>query len=77
MIANDQELDTTLERIRRFHAQVFYLRKVETNPANYNRSSSGFRAEIDGMQLDVREYLLLCPAEMVAIANVVIGAGER
>jgi hypothetical protein len=66
MIANDQELDTTLERIRRFQAQVSHLRKVETNPTNYHLSSSGFLAEIDRMQLDVREYLSLHPAEMVA-----------
>ena len=65
MIANDQELDTTLERIRRFQAQVSHLRKVESNPANYHLSASGFLAEIDRMQLDVREYLALHPAEMV------------
>lgn len=34
MITNDQELETTLERIRRFQAQVAHLRKVETNPTN-------------------------------------------
>jgi hypothetical protein len=66
MIANDQELDTTLERIARFQQQVAYLRRVETNPANYHGAASGFLAELDRMQLEVREYLSRHPAEMTA-----------
>ncbi len=65
MIRNDQELETMLERIRHFQAQLAHLRKVETNPANYRLSASGFLAEIDRMQLEVREYLSL-PAGEVA-----------
>jgi hypothetical protein len=42
MIANDQELNTSVERI-------------------HHLSASGFRAEIDRMQLEVREYLSLHP----------------
>ena len=68
MIANDQELSVTLERIARFQAQVAYLRKMETNPANYHAAVSGFLAEIDRMQLEVREYLSLHPAELTATA---------
>lgn len=68
MIANDQELKVTLERIAHFQAQVAYLRKVETNLANYHAAVSGFLAEIDRMQLEVREYLSLHPAEIAAIA---------
>lgn len=64
MITNDQELEATQERIRRFHAQVTHLRTVETNPMNYRLSASGFLAEIDRMQLEVREYLSLLPAEL-------------
>jgi len=64
MIANDHELKVTLERIARFQDQVAHLRKVETNPANYRAAVSGFIAEIDRMQLEVREYLSLHPAEM-------------
>ena len=64
MIANDQELKVTLERIAHFQAQVTHLRKTETNPANYHAAVSGFLAEIDRMQLDVREYLSLHPAEV-------------
>jgi hypothetical protein len=66
MIANDDELEATYERIRRFQAQVAHLRKVETNPVNYRLSVSGFLAEIDRMQLEAREYLSLLPAEVTA-----------
>ena len=68
MIANDQELKVTLERIARFQAQVSHLRKTESNPANYHAAVSGFLAEIDRMQLEVREYLSLHPTERAATA---------
>ena len=68
MIANDQELKVTLERIARFQGQVSHLREKESNPANYHASVSGFIAEIDRMQLDVREYLSLHPTELAATA---------
>jgi len=64
MIANDQELKVTLERIARFQAQVAHLRNTESNPANYHAAASGFLAEIDRMQLEVREYLSLHPQEV-------------
>ena len=51
MIANDHELQVTLERIARFQAQVAHLRQVEAHPANYHAAASGFLAEIDRMQL--------------------------
>ncbi len=66
MIANDQELQVTLERIARFQAQVAHLRKTETSPANYHAAASGFLAEIDRMQLEAREYLSFHPAELAA-----------
>ena len=68
MIKNDQELEATLERIRYFQAQVRHLRKMETNPTNYRLSASGFIAEIDRMQLEVREYLSLLPSQVEASA---------
>ena len=68
MIADDQELTASLERIRHLQNQVAYLRQVETNPANYHLSASGFLAEIDRMQLEVREYLSLHPGELKASA---------
>jgi hypothetical protein len=66
MITNDEQLNTTTERIRHFQAQLARLRKVETNPVNYRLAASGFLAEIDRMQLEVREYLSTHPAEMAA-----------
>ena len=66
MIANDQELNATLERIRHFQAQLAHLRHVETNPLNYRLAASGFLAEVDRMQLDVREYLAAHPPEIAA-----------
>jgi len=68
MIANDQELNASFERIRQLQNQVARLRQVETNPANYHLSASGFLAEIDRMQLEVREYLSLHPGELKASA---------
>jgi len=66
MISTDREMETAIERIRRFQAQVAQLRKTETNPVNYRLSASGFLAEIDRMQLEVREYLSLHPTEQLA-----------
>jgi len=68
MIANDQQLQTTLERIAWFQNQVTHLRKMETNPVNYRASVSGFLAEIDRMQLEVREYLSFLPSERTKAA---------
>lgn len=57
MISTDNELSVTLERIRHLQEQLALLRKTETNLINYRLSSGGFIAEIDRMQLEVREYL--------------------
>jgi hypothetical protein len=67
MIANDQELKVTLERIAQFQDQVAHLRNTETNPVNYRAAVSGYLAEIDRMQLEVREYLSLHPREVTAV----------
>lgn len=66
MIGNDQELRVTLDRIGKFQEQVAILRKSEAIPANHHASVSGFIAEIDRMQLEVREYLSLHPAELAS-----------
>ena len=66
MIADDQELKVTLDRIAKFQKQLAHLRAVETNANNYHASASGFLAEIDRMQLEVREYLSVHPTELVA-----------
>ncbi len=65
MIATDQELQSTFERIAWFQQQVAHLRQTETNPVNYQAAVSGFLAEMDRMQLEVREYLSLLPTEDV------------
>lgn len=57
MIRNDMELATTVERVRWIQNQLATLRKVETNLVNYRLSASGFLAELDRMQLQIREYL--------------------
>jgi hypothetical protein len=66
MIANDQELQVTFNRIRSFQEQVAALRRTEPDPENYRDSAGGFLAEIDRMQLEVREFLAQHPAEVVA-----------
>ena len=68
MIENDQELEATLERIRHFQNLIAHLRKTEANPTNYRLSSSGFLAEIDKMQLEVREYFSAAPSQMKSFA---------
>jgi hypothetical protein len=68
MIANDQQLKTTLDRITWFQNQAIHLRKTENNPVNYRAAVSGFLAEIDRMQLEVREFLSFLPKEKVGAA---------
>ena len=68
MIANDQELQTTLDRIAWFQKQVAHLRKTEANPVNYRAAVSGFLAEIDRMQLEVREFFSFLPDERAGAA---------
>lgn len=68
MMATDQELQATLKRIQHFHNQVAHLRQVETNPTNYHLAAAGFLAEIERMQLEVREYLSFHPTELAASA---------
>jgi hypothetical protein len=57
MIRSEQEFKVTLERIRRVQEQLAFLRKVETDPLAFRLSASGFIAELDRMQLEVREFL--------------------
>ena len=63
MIQNDQELEATKARLRYFQNQIEKLRQVETNPQNHRLSAGGYLAEIDRMNLEVREYLWLHPSE--------------
>ena len=68
MIADDKQLQTILDRITWFQQQVTHLRQTESNPANYRAAASGFLAEIDRMQLEVREYLSVHPADLAGVA---------
>jgi hypothetical protein len=61
----DQELQAILERNARFQAQVARLR-LEVHPANYHAAASGFLADIDRMQLEVRESWSTHPPELEA-----------
>jgi hypothetical protein len=63
MIKNEQEYKTALERISHFQRQVEHLRQVEKIPENYHLSASGFLAELDRMNLEVREYLWSHPSQ--------------
>ena len=64
MIKNDQELQAALERIKYFQEQVTKLRQVEDNPRNYRLSAGGYLAELDRMNLEVRDYLWTHPLEV-------------
>jgi hypothetical protein len=66
MINNEQEFTSTLERIARFQKQVVHLREVENNPENYRLSVGGFLAELDRMNLEIREYLWSHPNQKTA-----------
>ena len=66
MIANERELGVALDRIAKFQRQLTVLRQTESDPVNYHASASGFLAEIDRMQLEVREYLSFHPAELAS-----------
>ena len=63
MIKNDKELEVTQERIRQFERQVAQIRKTATNGENHRMSAAGFLAEIDRMNLEIRDYLWSVPAE--------------
>lgn len=64
MISNQQQYEGTIARITRFREIVEGIRRAETNPSNYRASAGGFIAEIDRMQLEVREYLMFHPSEL-------------
>jgi hypothetical protein len=68
MIASDCELDLTRQRIGWFQDQIAHSRRTETNPQNYRAAVSGFLAEIDRMQLEVREYLSFLPQDQAGAA---------
>jgi hypothetical protein len=64
MIQNNHQLEAMKERVRYFQDQVEKLREVEDNPENYRLSVKGYLAEIDRMNLEIREYLSVHPSEL-------------
>ena len=64
MIKNNQELQAVLERIKYFQEQITKLRQVEVNATNYRLSAGGYLAELDRMNLEVRDYLWTHPQEV-------------
>ncbi|MBI3850800.1 MAG: hypothetical protein HY298_11080 [Verrucomicrobia bacterium] len=63
MISNDRELEVTQARIRQLEQQVARIRQTATDSENYRLSAAGFLAEIDRMNLEVRDYLWSLPVE--------------
>ena len=63
MISDDSELEATQQRIQQFERQVAQIRRTESNPENYRLSAGGFLAEIDRMNLEIREYLWSLPEQ--------------
>ncbi|MFM9960542.1 MAG: hypothetical protein ACKV2Q_04880 [Planctomycetaceae bacterium] len=64
MIQNDNELQAMWQRMNWFQNQIALIREKETNPHNYHASVSGFVAELERMQIEVREYLSVHPSEI-------------
>ncbi|MCX6893203.1 MAG: hypothetical protein NTX51_17045 [Verrucomicrobia bacterium] len=63
MIANDQELKATQERITRFQGWLMQMRKT-ARPEELEAVGGGYRLEIERMQAEVMDYLLHPPAEV-------------
>ena len=57
MIANDQELKVTQERIAHLQGWLAQIRQ-STRPEEFETVASGYRLEIERMQAEVLEYLL-------------------
>jgi len=57
VIANDQELQVTRERIARLQQWLMQIRQT-ARPEEFEAVSSGYRLEIERMQAEILEYLL-------------------
>jgi hypothetical protein len=68
MIANDNELKVTLERIAWFQEQAAHLRRVEANPQNYH-AQFRFWQRSTAYSVEVREYLSIHPAEVTSTST--------
>lgn len=61
MIANEQELKVTHERIARLQSWLMQARR-NARPEEFEAMASGYRLEIERMQAEVMEYLLAPPS---------------
>ena len=68
MIRNDQELQTTQERIVYFQHVLAQLR-VTAAPEEFPLVASGYRAEIVRMQDEVLEYLTRHASQSVVVES--------
>ncbi len=57
MIANDDELQTTQERIAQFQRWLLHIRRA-ARADEFEAVTSGYRLEIERMQAEVLDYLL-------------------
>jgi hypothetical protein len=57
MIADDQELKVTQERIAHLQSWLAQIRQ-NARPREFEAMTSGYRLEIERMQAEVLEYLL-------------------
>lgn len=57
MIANDEELKVTQERIARFQEWLAEMRG-KARPEEFQAMASGYRLEVERMQAEVMDYLL-------------------
>lgn len=60
MIANEQELKVTQQRIAQFHNLLSQMRQT-ARPEEFEAVTSGYRLEIERMQAAVMDYLLRPP----------------
>lgn len=68
VIANDQELAVTRERIRQFQDLLLRLRQCET-AENYVLMANAYLLEIDQMNEKVRCYLAIPPTHQAEAAH--------
>jgi hypothetical protein len=57
VIASDQELQVTRERITRLQQWLMQIRQT-ARPEEFEAVASGYRLEIERMQAEILEYLL-------------------
>ena len=57
MIANDQELQVTQERIARFQRWLLQIRQT-VRPEEFAEVAGGYRLEVERMQAELLDYLV-------------------